>query len=71
MALGFDRRTLVGNHVFYALWTLLLVPIDDPLSVVRGGVDLAFGVVLALWAFAGLALFAIDCLVAYRLLSDS
>lgn len=67
MDIGFDRRTLVANHVFYALWTLLVVPLNDPLSVARGGIGLGFGAVLVLWAVAGLALLAIDVLVVYRL----
>ena len=65
MDTGFDGRALVANHVFFALWTLLLVPLNDPLSVVRGGV----GVVLVLWGVSGLALVAIDCIVASRLLA--
>ncbi|NHN43586.1 hypothetical protein G9C85_18360 [Halorubellus sp. JP-L1] len=70
MEIGFDGRTLVVNHVVYALWTLLLVPLEDPLSMVRGDVGVGFGAVLALWGVSGLALVAIDCIVAYRLLAS-
>jgi len=69
MDTGFDGRALVANHVFFALWTLLLVPLNDPLSVVRGGVGVGFGAVLVLWGVSGLALVAIDCIVASRLLA--
>lgn len=70
MDIGFDGRTLVLNHVFFAGWTILFVPASDPLALVDGRVGLAQGAVLALWVVAGLALLAIDCLVAYRLLAN-
>jgi hypothetical protein len=69
MDIGFDRRTLVVNHVFFAGWTLLYLPIDDPLAVLDGSLGLGQGAVFAMWVIAGLALLAIDCLVVSRLLS--
>lgn len=69
MDIGFDPRTLVLNHVFFAGWTILYLPASDPLTVLDGRLGLAQGAVFALWAIAGLALLAIDCLVAYRLLA--
>ncbi|WP_323674250.1 hypothetical protein [Halorubellus sp. PRR65] len=69
MDVGFDERTLVLNHVFFAGWTILYLPASDPLAVLDGGVGLGRSAVFALWAVAGLALLAIDCLVASRLLA--
>jgi len=69
MDIGFDPRTLVLNHVFFAGWTILYLPASDPLAVLDGSVGLARGAVFALWVVAGLALLAIDCLVASRLLA--
>jgi hypothetical protein len=69
MDVGFDERTLVLNHVFFAGWTLLYLPASDPLSVLDGSVGLGQSAVFALWVVAGLALLATDCLVAYRLLA--
>lgn len=70
MDIGFDPRTLVLNHVFFAGWTILYLPAGDPLAVLDGSVGLARGAVFALWVVAGLALLAIDAIVAYRLLAN-
>jgi len=69
MDIGFDPRTLVLNHVLYAGWTILYLPAADPLAVLDGRVGLAQGAVFALWVVAGLALLAIDVIVASRLLA--
>jgi|AntRauTorcE11898_2_1112593.scaffolds.fasta_scaffold22812_2 hypothetical protein len=69
MDIGFDVRTLALNHVFFAGWTALLLPASDPLSAFAGPIGVGQGAILALWVVAGVALLAIDCLVAYRLLA--
>jgi hypothetical protein len=70
MDIGFDPRTLVLNHVLFAGWTILYLPASDPLSVLEGTMGLAQGAVFALWVVAGLALLAIDCIAAFRLLAS-
>jgi hypothetical protein len=68
MDTGFDQRRLALNHVLYGLWTALLLSGTNPLAVLDGGGGAAIAIV-GLWAVAGVALLATDCLVAYRVLA--
>jgi len=68
MDVGFDGRTLALNHLFFGAWSALLLPTATPLGLVAGDLPAGLAAVVALWTVAGLALLAIDALVAYRLL---
>jgi hypothetical protein len=67
MDVGFDRGTLVLNHLILAAWTVLFFPGGNPLALAASSPTPVETVVLAMWVVSVVGLAAIDAIALYRL----